>query len=186
MSFLKRFKVAQVALLSMLVSVLTGCGAARWEDEDSLNRDRSSTGSVTRAPAPEIVTPPAPTRVATVSSLLNDYYKDWRGTLYRFGGTTRNGIDCSAFTQQAMQNALGIPLARTTKEQLRQGRSVRAEETRAGDLVFFKTGETLNHVGVIIGPSKFMHASTKSGVTISRLDDTYWSKRVIGYRRVLR
>ncbi len=181
-------RTACIVLLWVLLGALTACGAARWEDEKDSGRDGSSRSTVGRTPSSaDVAVPPAPavTRPVTVSSLLNDYYIDWRGTPYRFGGTTRRGIDCSAFTQQAMSQALGISLPRTTTGQLKQGRPVKPKLTRPGDLVFFKTGDTLNHVGVIVGPAKFMHASTKNGVTISRLDDRYWSARVIGYRRVI-
>ncbi len=186
----KVIRTVCIALLWVLLGTLAACGATRWEDEESSGRNSSSSqGTVGRTPSSvDVTVPPAATtaRPVTVSSLLNDYYLDWRGTPYQFGGTTRRGIDCSALTQQAMNQALGISLPRTTREQLKQGLPVAAELTRPGDLVFFKTGETLNHVGVIVGPAKFMHASTRNGVTISRLDDTYWSARVIGYRRVIR
>lgn len=79
---------------------------------------------------------------------------------------------------------MDVTLERTTRQQIRQGVTVSEDQLASGDLVFFKTGETLNHVGVMLGPSQFLHASTRRGVTLSSLDETYWKTRVIGYRRV--
>ncbi len=171
-----------VVLLLMLSGLWACSGAARWETEESQPvRTPSTQAPVKRVPAePQNVVPRK-----TVSGLLNEYYANWRGTPYRFGGTSRRGIDCSAFTQQAMSDALGVSLPRTTRDQLKRGRSIASHQVRPGDLVFFQTGETLKHVGVMIGPGKFMHASTSKGVTISRTDDSYWGRRVIDYRRVL-
>ena len=168
-------------LVLVLATGLGACGAARWQDAPSPD-PRSAP---TQLPSAGVQVSPRPGQRITVSSLLNQYYAEWRGTPYRFGGTSRSGIDCSAFTQQAMSNALGITLPRTTRQQLGSGTAVSSKLVRPGDLVFFKTGESLNHVGVMIGPGKFMHASTRNGVTVSRTDDTYWAARVIGYRRVI-
>ncbi|MEM7082783.1 MAG: NlpC/P60 family protein [Pseudomonadota bacterium] len=173
-------RLKRVGAVALVIGV-SACGAMRWEEGPV---DRSSP----TVSAPPQQAPRAPVESSnsskTVSALLNDYYTDWRGTPYRFGGVSRDGIDCSAFTQQALRNTLGVRLPRTTSLQLRAGRSILRNQVQAGDLVFFKTGETLNHVGIMLGGAKFMHASTSRGVTISRLDDRYWSARVIGYRRV--
>lgn len=164
----------------LMVWLLAACGATRWESAET------PVGKQVPAQVPSEPTPVRSGRAQqSVTELLEDYYATWRGTPYRFGGTSRRGIDCSAFTQQAMRRALGVRLPRTTSQQITQGQSIPRRLIRPGDLVFFKTGETLNHVGVIVGPGKFMHASTRKGVTISRLDDSYWRSRVIDYRRVL-
>ena len=54
-----------------------------------------------------------------------------------------------------------------------------------GDLVFFKTSVKVRHVGIYIENGKFIHASTKEGVTISRLSDYYWKDKYSHSRRVL-
>jgi lipoprotein Spr/probable lipoprotein NlpC len=58
--------------------------------------------------------------------------------------------------------------------QARLGKEVRKDDLRAGDLVFFRTGKTSNHVGIYLEKNKFLHASQKKGVIISRLDNVYW------------
>ncbi len=98
---------------------------------------------------------------------------EWYGTRYRYGGTTKNGIDCSAFVQVMFSTVLGIALRRIQED----------EELMEGDLVFFNTTGGVSHVGVYLQNNKFVHAATSGGVMISDLDEAYWSKRFIGAGR---
>ncbi|MDG5767407.1 NlpC/P60 family protein [Balneolales bacterium ANBcel1] len=115
---------------------------------------------------------------------LIQHFQRWEGTPYRLGGSTRQGIDCSAFVQIVMSDAFGISLPRTTREQLEFGSRVNPRSARLGDLVFFQTGRTTFHVGIMMRGDFFMHASTSRGVTIDRLSEPYWQQRMIQVRRV--
>lgn len=121
----------------------------------------------------------------TKSKILNQY-ADWKGVAYRLGGNTKRGIDCSAFVQRTFHDQFDIDLPRSTSEQQKIGQTVSRSKLRAGDLVLFKTGIYMRHVGIYIGNNQFVHASTSNGVIVSRLTDTYWTKRYYGARRVLR
>lgn len=114
---------------------------------------------------------------------LFKYFEEWKGTPYRLGGASKKGIDCSAFTQQAYATVFEHMLPRTTRQQLTEGNKINLSNAGHGDLIFFKTGRTRYHVGIYIGEKQFMHASTSKGVTISRVDNPYWSKRIIQVRR---
>ncbi|MGU3412354.1 C40 family peptidase [Enterobacteriaceae bacterium C23F] len=116
------------------------------------------------------------------SSLLKQYSR-WEGTPYDFGGTRRSGIDCSALMQKIFSRHIALP--RTTHQQKKRGKRVGRHELRIGDLVFFKSSPRVQHVGVYIGDSQFIHASQKVGVTISRLDNPYWAPRYETARRVI-
>ncbi|EOD81150.1 Lipoprotein NlpC [Grimontia indica] len=74
-------------------------------------------------------------------------------------------------------------LPRTTRQQIKTGDKISLATADHGDLIFFKTGSTRYHVGIYIGEKQFMHASSSKGVTISRVDNPYWSARVIDVRR---
>ena len=113
---------------------------------------------------------------------LAQVYNEWVGTRYRMGGTSKHGIDCSAYMQTAFLDAYGMELPRSTSEQRYLGRQIQKHELRKGDLVFFSRN---NHVGVYIGNNQFMHASTSQGVTISSLDEDYWSRTYTQSRRVM-
>ncbi len=127
-----------------------------------------------------------PRGVAGPEGRLVQQYQKWEGTPYRLGGDTRSGIDCSAFVQIVMRDAFGIDLPRTTREQMQIGRRISPRSVQLGDLVFFQTGRTTYHVGIMMRGDFFMHASTSRGVTIDRLGEPYWQQRMIQVRRVSR
>ena len=101
-------------------------------------------------------------------------YSDWEGTPYRFGGNSYSGVDCSGFIQQVYVGLNQHQLPRTTAEQARLGYKVDRDDLLPGDLVFFKTGFKQRHAGIYLGNGEFMHASTRRGVSVSRLDNPYW------------
>ncbi|MBV6459014.1 MAG: hypothetical protein HONBIEJF_02153 [Fimbriimonadaceae bacterium] len=109
-----------------------------------------------------------------------------RGTRYRYGGTSRNGFDCSGFAGYVYKSQ-GVKLPRTSREQSKVGQKVSKGSLQKGDLVFFKTrgGSRVSHVGIYAGNGKFIHASSGSGrVRVNSLSDGYYSRRFAGARRV--
>lgn len=117
------------------------------------------------------------------NSLL-EHIDEWYGTRYRYGGTTKSGIDCSAFVQAIYLSAFAVSLPRTARDQYRNARIVSATEMKAGDLVFFNTTGGISHVGIYLQNNKFIHASTSYGVTISDMFDPYYLRRFIGVGRI--
>lgn len=123
-------------------------------------------------------------RLAVVESTLRADGPNWIGIPYRWGGTTRRGIDCSAFVQQYVRENLGIELPRTTAGQQYEGVPISKEELVAGDLVFFRR-RGVRHVGVYLSGGEFIHASSSRGVTISELASDYWSRYYWMSRRII-
>lgn len=108
-------------------------------------------------------------------------------TPYLWGGTTTNGIDCSAFVQTVFIRALGIELPRTSIMQSTAGEEVKREELQFGDLVFFNTmGRRISHVGIYVGEGCFAHSSSSGGVKVSSLNEDYYNSRFVTARRVIR
>lgn len=124
-------------------------------------------------------------RTDAVQTALQQAYNDWKGTPYVLGGSGIGGVDCSSFTQIVFEDYFGIDLPRNTREQIQVGSSVRRNTMRPGDLVFFRTGRSLLHVGILIEGNSFLHASVSSGVMISNLDQRYWATKYLATRRVL-
>ncbi len=119
-----------------------------------------------------------------VKSLLLRQYKLWKGAPYQYGGMGLNGVDCSAFVQNTFKTQLGYRLPRTTRTQIKQGKSVPRSQLKVGDVVFFKVSNHTFHNGIYIGHKQFIHASTSKGVTISKLDNPYWRKYYYSARRI--
>ncbi|MDH3688649.1 MAG: NlpC/P60 family protein [Gammaproteobacteria bacterium] len=129
---------------------------------------------------PAEILPPTNTNALTsqvdLASLLDHHYAVWKGTRHKLGGTTKGGLDCSAFVYLTFQNLFGVELPRTTRQQSKVGNTIKEKHLRAGDLVFFKTGLRARHVGIYINDGTFIHASTSEGVVKSSLSSKYWAR----------
>lgn len=115
---------------------------------------------------------------------LYRYYKEWKGTPFLYGGTSKDGIDASAFVQNAYRDIYGIDLPRTTELQAELGTKVTKAQLRTGDIIFSKTGEDERHVSIYLEDGKFMHVSVIKGVTISELENPYWKRHFWMIKRV--
>lgn len=98
------------------------------------------------------------------------------------------GFDCSGFTRQIFKMSLGRLLPRRADDQATSAGllSVRRDELRTGDLVFFNTlRRTFSHVGIYIGDGRFIHSPSAGGqVRIEDMGFWYWRDRFTGARRV--
>jgi NlpC/P60 family protein len=113
-----------------------------------------------------------------------EFIDNWYGTRYRLGGTTKTGIDCSAFSQLFFSTIYGISLPRTSKEQYYMSEKISRSHLQQGDLIFFNTRGGVSHVGIYLQNNKFVHAATSGGVMISDFFDPYWHSRFIGVGRM--
>lgn len=112
------------------------------------------------------------------------------GTPYRYGGTSRNGIDCSAFVLSVFGAAASLTLPRVAASQAQEGESIDKTELQKGDLVFFSHGRRISHVGIVEsisenGDVKFIHAATSKGVMVSSLSDSYWGPKFRFAKRMI-
>lgn len=108
-------------------------------------------------------------------------------TPYKYGGNSKKGIDCSAFTQTIYNSVLSVELLRSARDQFTQGEIISdVDDLQFGDLVFFDTRRSSSpgHVGIYIGDNLFAHASSEKGVTISSMNHSYYQSRFMGGRRI--
>lgn len=102
-------------------------------------------------------------RVSVVS-----YATQFVGNPYVWGGTSlTKGADCSGFTMSVMAK-YGVSLPHSSKAQANCGKRVSASEAKPGDLFFYGSGKSINHVAIYIGNGQIVHASNKkTGIKIS-------------------
>lgn len=120
----------------------------------------------------------------SLKAVLYAQYDEWKGTPHRIGGLNKDSIDCSGLVYITFKSKLGIVLPRSTDLQVELGIHIDKDELRTGDLVFFKTGKSLRHVGVYLEKGRFLHASEKQGVAISSLNNVYWKSTYWKARRL--
>jgi murein DD-endopeptidase / murein LD-carboxypeptidase len=112
------------------------------------------------------------------------------GAKYKSGGTTDEGFDCSGLMYHIF-NMYNINLPRSSFEQAKLGVVITRENSKKGDLIFFKTNgrSQINHVGMITEISeeeiKFIHSSTSSGVIISSTKEPYYQKNFVQINRLI-
>jgi len=116
---------------------------------------------------------------------------EFEGVVYRSGGTTKNGVDCSGLIYTSF-NTFDFSLPRTSREMAESGEEIALEEVKKGDLLFFATKrkKRINHVGLVTevtpdGEVKFIHASSRLGVTVSSMYESYYKKKFIQANRVI-
>lgn len=115
-----------------------------------------------------------------------DYAKQYIGVGYRSGGESPAGFDCSGYVRYVFKN-FGFDLVHTAAGQYNAGMAISKGNLRPGDLVFFNTGGYgINHSGIYIGNSQFIHASSSRGIRIDSLSDKYWSPKYRGANRILK
>ena len=118
---------------------------------------------------------------------IASYAQQFVGNPYRYGGNSlTNGIDCSGFTQQIMAK-FGYSISRTSSSQSGDGRAVSTSNLRAGDLVFYGDGGSIDHVALYIGGGQVVHASNsapypRGGIKISNVNyrTPICARRIIG------
>ena len=121
-----------------------------------------------------------------VQNVLNLAFKQ-QGKPYKWGATGPNSFDCSGFTSYVYKNGAGVNLPRVSRSQATVGKKVSRAELKPGDLVFFGSGGSINHVGLYVGDSKFIHSPQTGDVVkvTSMAPGTNYAKRLITATRVL-
>lgn len=117
------------------------------------------------------------------------YAMQFVGVPYAYGGSSPSGFDCSGFTRYVFSH-FGVALPHGATPQLNSGVEVSRDNLQPGDLVFFQgtyaTSSAASHCGIYIGDGQFIHSASSGnrGITISSLNDSYYSRHYLTARRV--
>lgn len=133
-------------------------------------------------------TEPDPSQAPAAGSIgeqIVAFADQFLGTPYVWAGSSPSGFDCSGFVSYVFKN-FGYTVNRTAASMYTNGVAVDKSELQIGDAVFFaSSSESIGHVGIYIGDGEFIHSSSGCGyVTISGLDESYYSRMYVGARRI--
>lgn len=178
--------VTLLALLVFSAMLLSSCtSTVRFSSKSPPTRDKRATADIKTPDNPDSGalpdTEPVPTKLTSVLT-------SFLGTPYRWGGTTRAGIDCSGLVCTIFRELGDVALPHDARLMHKLGRKISLAKVRPGDLIFFSTGywRGVNHVGIYTGNGRFVHASTKLGVIESSMDDGYYRSRFVEARRLIK
>ena len=164
-------KLLLIAVLSLFIS---SCGSSKRASSATMKKTEKVAKSSHNAKVNKIVS----------------YAKTFRGTRYKFGGTTKKGMDCSGLIFIAFSKE-EIALPRVSRDMAKTGKPISLSKSTKGDLVFFRTNKSkkaINHVGLVIESRKgevlFIHSTTSRGVIISSMEG-YWENAFVEARRVM-
>jgi cell wall-associated NlpC family hydrolase len=144
--------------------------ARRREEEEEAARRAAEKEAQKKAEKEEEQSSRSSSNYSDTDQLRKDiaaYAKTFVGNLpYVWGGTSlKTGADCSGFVQSIFKK-FGVSLPRSSDEQGRTGRKIKASQLQPGDLVHYD-----GHIAIYIGNGKVCHASSKkTGVKISDYD----------------
>ena len=109
------------------------------------------------------------------------------GIKYKYGGNSpETGFDCSGFVRYVFRNAANLTLPPTARAISQIGKTVKKDELKPGDLVFFNTLKSaFSHVGIYIGDNKFVHAPRSgASVRVENMQQGYWASHFNGAQRL--
>lgn len=103
------------------------------------------------------------------------------GIPYRYGSTSGRTYDCSGLVWSVFQAAGAKFLRSSARTYWNEFEPVSGDDRfKFGTIVFLNN---LGHMGIVVDENGFYHASSSKGVTYSPFAG-YWSKRVVGFRRI--
>lgn len=171
----------KIALLLLLMITFSSCKSSK-----RIVTTKSKTAKIdsrSKKPVADLYNPQA--------EKIVDYALKFEGVKYKYGGTTRKGMDCSGLIVTSFSSE-DIALPRSTGDLSTTGDWVDLKEVVKGDLLFFatrKNSRKVNHVGIVTtareGFVEFIHSSTSKGVMVSNMAEKYWYFAFVQARRVL-
>lgn len=181
----------------LLLILIVGCGTSKKSTLSSKERKISvaAADNIRRGNEPDtksenIEPKPSNVYLTKADGIINTALT-FSGVRYKFGGTTRRGMDCSGLLYVSFAEH-DIKLPRTSIHMAEEGKRIKIKDVSKGDLLFFKTNKRskrINHVGMVVKVEndeiKFIHSSSSRGVTVSSLQEGFWNHAFVKATRIL-
>lgn len=169
---------------------MASCGVVKKKTTYSKTKTVSVEGTEEQ-PTPEINTKNSKNLKATKADDIIATAMTYTGVQYRYGGSSRKGIDCSGLLYVSFLEH-GIQFPRVSYKMANEGKRIGVPQVRKGDLLFFKTsksGKRINHVGLVVDVEdddiKFIHSTSSRGVIVSSLREGFWNYSFVKATRIL-
>lgn len=173
----------KISIILFMFIILSSCGSSKNKRVASKKQQTSKT-VIKQNKNSNVAVP-----VVAKSIIKNA--KKYEGTRYKYGGTTRKGMDCSGLIYTAFKED-NVAIPRSSSAMSKSGDWVDLKKVRPGDLLFFatkKNSRNINHVGLVTAIKgddvEFIHSSTSRGVITSKVKEKYWYFAFVQARRVL-
>ncbi|TYA92344.1 C40 family peptidase [Seonamhaeicola marinus] len=166
--------IKKLLLITILILTFSNCGSSK--------KVKTQNASTTKT---------APKKLTKAERIVS-YAKQFKGVRYKWGGTTKAGMDCSGLVYESFR-AHGTYLPRISRDMAKKGKKVNLKDVKEGDLLFFRTkkrgGRKVNHVGLVTKANsktiEFIHSTSSKGVIITKLSEDYWNKAFVEARSLL-
>lgn len=180
-------------ILLVFTGFLSSCGASKSRIAGKNRKTVISEQKVFTAPPENKINTAPPEELPEDNRVYNitSYALEFEGTKYKYGGTTKDGMDCSGLVYVSFLHE-DIPLPRSSRDMSLKGERLSLVDVNIGDLLFFETDKNkkvINHVGLVVeiqpGHIYFIHSSSSRGVIISSLAENYWFEHFVMARRLI-
>ena len=118
---------------------------------------------------------------------------DLMSARYEEGGRGAGAYDCfGLFAELCRRRGAPIPDHPTPSDISQRDADITAcarsdwvqiDAPEDGCAVVIRIGQFIAHIGMVIEGDKFIHANKSTGVTVARLDDPRWVRRIAGFYR---
>lgn len=186
----------RIVLILIVIISFSSCKSSKRPKKKSISSSKVITRKADKKTSTynpkhtEIISKKSETSKSKAQYII-DYANKFRGVRYKWGGTTKSGMDCSGLVYESYKNQ-NIQLPRISRDMAKKGKKIALNKVHHGDLLFFKTGnrrKSINHVGLIVAirnnDIEFIHATSSKGVIVSHLNESYWLKAFYEARRIL-